>query len=104
MKPLVYFLLVHLFALTLFPCADVPCANEPKQATEETAFHNSHNSENDTCSPFCVCACCAMSVHLEKMMPFNTPVQVYNDLVATSMPFYKHLHEIAIWNPPKLRT
>jgi len=85
----------------------LPCVDEAidfnMTFTELTAAHHSHHETNhaDSCSPFCVCSCCSITVDLTTFV-FNTdPVR---SIQSKLIPYYKESLSSfyqPIWQPPK---
>lgn len=68
--------------------------------TGQTTHH--HNSRADSCSPFCVCSCCNVTVDLTCYVFEAKPLSTIEFKV---IPFYQerfsyYFHHI--WQPPKL--
>jgi hypothetical protein len=85
----------------MMPCADgYPCSDE----VVDSAYANSaeHSSdEEDFCSPFCVCACCAQSVWTSYFV-YETKT-VINDQQVFVYELPRFSSQIQnIWQPPKL--
>jgi hypothetical protein len=100
----IFCILLSIYFLTLsaLPCTDEQVGAE-KQDTELTvAGHTSHDHEQETCSPFCICACCGVSVFLS----MNTcEIRITEVPVNNSIPFVSgQVLEVpqSIWQPPKL--
>ena len=91
--------------MSLAPCADAAvCYKNSDNSTLHTNFSTENHKDQaiDTCSPFCVCACCnTPSVMKQVKLIANIPVTItskHADLQVkklTSSP-------ISIWQPPKL--
>jgi hypothetical protein len=101
MKFISILLTLYTLSLSVMPCADgYTCSDEAQESS--LARSTEHDAdEEDFCSPFCVCACCAQSVW--------TPHLVYETKVATNeqQTFIYELPNFSsqiqsIWQPPKL--
>jgi hypothetical protein len=83
------------------PCADgYACSDEVTEAT--TATNTEHSSEEeDFCSPFCVCACCAQSAWTSHLS-YEIEIALINQqiFVYTLSNFSSQIQNI--WQPPKL--
>jgi hypothetical protein len=95
-------LTLYTLSLSLMPCADgYACSDEVAESAQAACTEHSDEEEEDFCSPFCVCACCAQSVW--------APYLVYETKVIASpqQGFAYELPDFAsqiqsIWQPPKL--
>ena len=90
-------------ALTIMPCTDaVACKESP---SEHGTAHQHNDDETDTCSPFCVCACCGVAgfvfaspkIYIQRIAKSNSPelISSYNSQFNSSY-FY------SFWQPPKI--
>ena len=63
MKLLTFMLTVYMLLLSCMPCNDSSdCSAEEKVSiTINSTDHDNHDDE-ENCTPFCVCACCAVPV------------------------------------------
>jgi len=87
----------------------LPC-NDSKESTGKSevkisaiANHPQDNHDNDSCSPFCSCACCHASVFYQAL-PFSyipKPVFQTKEYPVYSSSFYPEI-SFSIWQPPKL--
>ncbi|MEO6253431.1 MAG: DUF6660 family protein [Ferruginibacter sp.] len=102
MKFLFFLLSFFMIYLSCMPCGDSRECNvktEIKMAATDNHDHDSHDQE--ACTPFCSCACCAVSVNFQQA--FYTKYQAlnfqsFNFLNNAGLPSY-NLH--SIWQPPK---
>ncbi len=94
---------IYILFMVSLPCVDdIQSYTKTDHAIEtgQTAQH--HNNHGDSCSPFCVCSCCSVTVELTYYMfeanPLSTiefkVVPFYQERVST---YFNH-----IWQPPKL--
>ena len=84
------------------PCTDV-FANKPVKASAEiTKTRESKEANNECCSPFCQCACCAGFTFTFYPVPSITPVPEvcpqYTELNTRSIIEVS----LPIWQPPQL--
>lgn len=64
MKALSIILSIYLLILSCLPCGDVEdCKIEgnEKIAFSETS-HTNHQEDSESCTPFCICACCGTTI------------------------------------------
>lgn len=89
------------------PCADMEVNSATHTQTEFTSNHekHSHDRENDLCSPFCICSCCAGYV-----IDFSSPVTfqtiIIPELIRKQKIVYKSIFSSnfygSIWQPPQI--
>jgi hypothetical protein len=88
------------------PCADTAekCLKSNEATTSQTGNHKESQEHNETCSPFCICACCGhqaafniFPASIKYIKPFKAEKQtpVYNQNIVSA--YYGN-----IWQPPKL--
>jgi hypothetical protein len=67
-----------------------------------TTDHSSHDHETESCSPFCICACCGSHTNVphEFSMQFRIELTSSNQILNS----VEDVSEVslAIWQPPKL--
>jgi hypothetical protein len=97
---------LYIFFLSVYPCKDKEtCLDEQRAgiAFTENGNHNYSNAEQDFCTPFCICSCCAAHIQLNHLSGFSFALQVHNTRQATR--YFERFSpgsETAIWQPPKL--
>ena len=107
MKLLNIILSIYLTVLSCLPCSDLEISHSAISVDEHKIDkdQNSHDEDDDLCSPFCVCNCCgtqALSFFSEITFEFNK-----NTLVIKSpLPTYKSILSSnffgSIWQPPQI--
>ncbi|WNM20417.1 DUF6660 family protein [Flavobacterium capsici] len=107
MKLLTVILSIYIFTLSAVPCVDV----EIGSAAHSTVIHssenkaNSHDKENDLCSPFCICNCCS-GITLSYVPTITYNFQNPFEVIKTPNSFYTSaLHSNffgSIWQPPQI--
>lgn len=110
-KALTIILSIYLLGLSLWPCADEPLPPGGKtwrsMVSSATNPDSEQSHQHDACTPFCTCACCAVTITIAprftyslipsvEMMPIDSVPFQY-----VSVPLSDAL--TAIWQPPKLR-
>jgi hypothetical protein len=90
--------------MSCLPCGDGNECNK-KAATEisTTDNHQEHNHDAESCTPFCTCSCCALSI-------FYSGFSKAQDVLAILQSEKHLLSNVAfnteayysIWQPPKL--
>lgn len=101
MRLLGFILAILILALNFLPCAD-SCAIKGEKVKSEITTQHQGDDHNDTCSPFCHCACCAgFSINHVVTALSSSPL-------ISSKNFYSYLPDnlieisLPIWQPPKL--
>jgi len=95
---------VYILALSILPCGDQRDCNQSEQtAITATTDHENHNHEQETCTPFCICACCG-SVFSNLYYPAT--LSLFVPTSSKNLPVYQNafVREIYfnIWQPPKI--
>jgi hypothetical protein len=97
---------MYVIALSVYPCSDGnTCADEIKNGQQSIGVsdHEHSDSEEDLCSPFCICSCCAAHIKLSPISDLNFPTVVHN--TKEIIPYlekqivFDHNH---IWQPPRI--
>ena len=106
MKTLSFILSVYLLLLAFYPCTDnETCADEKKEGITiaTTAGHDHHESEEDHCSPLCICSCCAAIFQVSKNT-IDIPVHIDHNTILVTPYIQGKLADsnFAIWQPPRL--
>jgi hypothetical protein len=103
MKVLCLLLSMYVLYMVSLPCVDEAIDNS-KTFTELATTHHHHHDpgQADACSPFCVCACCSVTVDLSVFVFVSNPVR---NIQSKLVPYYKenvssYFH--SIWQPPKV--
>ena len=95
-------LALYMLALIFMPCRDT-CDSQklPSIITIQSAQEH-HEAEDDICSPFCSCNCCASYVVIANIASLHT----YFHSADKDFPIYKSVFYSSIsadhWQPPKL--
>lgn len=101
LKKLFYILFcIYFVSLAVIPCGDKGDCNE----VNPTAMQNTHQEEHEDemCTPFCVCSCCATHFVVKSFQSIQNQTAVINT-VYTVLPESKtSTAVIPIWQPPKL--
>jgi len=90
--------------MSCLPCNDIKeCNDLQKTSISAKGQHQGHNHSAETCTPFCICSCCAVSPLYYSIiktpatgiefLPGKHPLQ--DERVITDVYF-------AIWQPPQL--
>ncbi|RYD82196.1 MAG: hypothetical protein EOP53_04355 [Sphingobacteriales bacterium] len=103
MKFFTYLLTVYMLLLSCMPCGDSSDCSEGEKVSVvlNDTDHNDHEDE-ENCTPFCVCACCAVPVF---QAPVGVAVKTFtqrNQLnTSTEEDFFSASHG-SIWQPPRV--
>lgn len=100
-KALYIFFAFYFLSLSVMPCNDEQDCKD-SQHVEQVAQAQDHDHANETCTPFCVCSCCATHILFSN---FSTEFSV----IAETAAVYSEASNadissavITIWQPPKL--
>jgi len=105
MRGLTFIWATFILLLSCLPCADISALPHIKAKTTWTSSVDQHSNhaDEDACTPFCSCACCATHsvVHAPLYVPLAAVTYANRHaLFYTSNEATKILR--AIWQPPKL--
>jgi hypothetical protein len=97
---------LHVLFLAVYPCSDKEtCIDEMKTGITfiDNGSHDHNTSEQDFCTPFCICSCCAAHIQVNQVSDISIATLVHNTKLATFY-FQRPLLNNAksIWQPPKL--
>lgn len=85
----------------MIPCADAEQVSEEFIEYHQTNDDHDHNSEEDFCSPLCVCNCCRTNITITQLFSFVPELKVKKEFVD----FYRVQQSgpvFSIWQPPKI--
>jgi len=104
MKFIAFIMAFLVLALSVMPCADngnfMDEGKSKKGLTNSS--HEQNNSEDDACSPFCTCTCCA-GFSINHFIAVLTITSNYeNNHTSTFLPSDVTGIASAIWQPPQL--
>jgi hypothetical protein len=92
--------------LSCIPCADKEEFGKGKDLKTEISpinKQNKHQTENEACTPFCTCSCCAASAFFHPIVHYKIPKRVFHSLTYPSIKdSYSSQSSYFIWQPPKL--
>lgn len=81
------------------PCGDKEDCNEVKH---EQTSHNTGDHQDEICSPFCVCSCCATHFVVEGFHSLSSQIAVINTVYTAHPESETASAVIPIWQPPKI--
>ena len=94
---------IYLLALSFFPCADVDsCVESNRSITSTDNSNKANHKDSENCTPFCICACCAVPIIHDVINVNDSSKQIY--LAAKYPPLkltYPSYSSAAVWQPPK---
>lgn len=94
---------LYILAIAVYPCGDVDtCVDEQKVGIAVVEHENHSTTEQDACSPFCICSCCASHVQIRGIATLRMTNAIHNTTISTlyiEKPFLENGH--SIWQPPR---
>ena len=100
-KILANVLWVYLLTLLVLPCNDTCGSDSHVQPITLEQAQDHHEEENNLCTPFCTCSCCATPVlvgHLQELELNVAEFARHSDYSHSFFSSYSH----SIWQPPKI--
>lgn len=100
-------LMVYVMVLTFIPCSDRMTESHTHlhSGTEQSSHQEHHDCSKDSCTPFCTCSCCGISLTVANFHVFNLekPIESYAniDLTEKEYPLVSNDQE-NIWQPPQV--
>jgi len=101
-KTLAGLLAIYMLALVVMPCMDTCDSQHHNTITTIQSAQEHHEAENDICSPFCSCNCCASFIVISSVVSITTffpPTD--KDFPIYDAPFYSSI-SADHWQPPKI--
>jgi len=95
-------LVVYILALLFMPCSDNCGTKQHQTSSTYGAAQDHHQEENDQCSPFCFCTCCATSITIVAFPNLNIVLQQTIEKSSTLTPTFVSEVNSSIWQPPKI--
>ncbi|HEY1045855.1 MAG TPA: DUF6660 family protein [Bacteroidia bacterium] len=92
---------VYLLTLLVLPCNDNCGSESHEQPITMEQAQDHHEEENDLCTPFCICSCCATPVLVDQVSDLELNIAEFaghSDYYHSSFSSYSH----SIWQPPKI--
>ncbi len=86
----------------LLPCNDTCNSHQNNTPTSIQQAQDHHQEDNDICSPFCFCSCCATAMTTLYIPTFNVALQSSKQEFTTFYPQFFTEEYSFIWQPPKL--
>ena len=89
--------------LSCMPCMDEVDAAESKTTIEiSTTTNQQEHSDEDNCSPFCTCSCCASCVFISHSVLLTQIILSATEKKADHLPAAISEISLPVWQPPKL--
>ncbi len=105
-KPIRFILAIYITALTVFPCSDpYTCKDELQKGKQVMSIsdHEHSEDEQDVCTPFCICSCCAAHIRLSSASDIDFAGVIHN--TKQTIPYLEKLvlsDHNHIWQPPRI--
>jgi hypothetical protein len=94
-----------ILCLAVYPCGDADtCIDEQRSGTANVSDtdHDHSSREQDNCTPFCVCSCCATHIQLPLDFTLSFHPAEHNTRVLTAYLDRPLLMDgLSIWQPPR---
>lgn len=95
-------LATYMFALMLLPCNDNCDIQHHEMQTIFKSVQDHHEADNDICSPFCFCSCCATAITIHNFPTFGfIPQLSIQNFSILELAFVSNANA-SIWQPPKI--
>jgi hypothetical protein len=101
-KYIAVFLAAYMLVLLCMPCKDNCNTSQHKTPSTYAAAQDHHHEENDQCSPFCFCACCATSITVVAFPKLEISLQINIEKFSVYTSSFVSEVNSSIWQPPKI--
>ena len=93
---------LYLLTLSCIPCSEA-CNTDSALKISACSNQKSHKHNDEACTPFCTCSCCAASAYYQPLVKpqLLKPVIQIKKYPVCNVSFLSHEFS-AIWQPPKL--
>jgi len=105
MRILAFILCIYITALSVVPCTDGMPQTSHSSNTEVSAAEHDHNHSDhqDSCTLFCVCACCGTMITMPTLQPLVQVKVVISTVYLFHYTFdYSFDYSEGVWHPPSL--
>lgn len=104
MKIIAFIMALLVLALGVMPCADDANATNSNKAKSELAksTHQTDSPQNEACSPFCQCSCCAGFTINHFVATITVIPQYSSNPISSFLPANVREVALPIWQPPQL--
>jgi len=99
-------LAIYIAALSVYPCSDPYTCKDELQKGEQmvsVSDHEHSDQEQDVCTPFCICSCCAAHIRLSIVSNIDFDGVIHN--TKETIPYIERqvlADNNHIWQPPKI--
>ena len=103
MRQLALILSIFILTLSTVPCSDGMDCNE--QGVDLNDDHTNHEHNEDTCTPFCSCACCGIAgivLSAPKLFVISQEGYNYTTFITQYNSDFISSYFYSFWQPPKL--
>jgi len=105
MRIFAFILSFYIIALSIVPCTDgIPQSSNHSDIEVSAAEHDhNHSDHKDSCTPFCVCACCGIMITMPTLQPLvQARVVISTDYLFHYTFDYSFDYSEGVWHPPSL--
>lgn len=100
MKKAFYILFcIYFLSLAVMPCGDKEDCNE---LIHEQTSQNTGDHQDEVCTPFCACSCCATQFVVKSFQSVHTQIAEINTIYTVHPESKPSTAVIPIWQPPKI--
>jgi hypothetical protein len=93
---------IYILALSSLSCTDADDIRTKKVTAEISSGQPANPHEDETCSPFCICACCgSMAVHFSEKIPGKPEAFIFNKFFLSQENGVIDI-SFFVWQPPKI--
>jgi|GEM_PF-811764 len=89
----------YVLSLVMFTCHD-ECKKEKIENIVSATKHQ-HETTDDTCSPFCICTCCASTVMVAQQVQVNGVHAIHLKAFASYLSSSNQAFFHSFWQPPR---
>jgi len=103
-KVIRFIIAMSVFAMSVYPCSDAETCVDEQNIGMVVVNHDNHSTaEQDLCSPFCFCSCCAAHAQIKGSSYASPDNLFHNTAVATPYMEVPILNsDNVIWQPPRI--
>lgn len=98
-------LAIYVLLLAVYPCSDVESQSSEDRIEAISLIQTSQKNdlEEDICTPFCICACCATHIRVTSSTGPNGSGVIHN--TKAKIPYLENMVSFDsnnIWQPPRI--
>ncbi|SEG11026.1 DUF6660 family protein [Sphingobacterium lactis] len=109
MKVISAILTLYILVLTFIPCSDhfaeTDCFGHDHTEEHHRPKEHSHDHSKDSCTPFCTCSCCGISLTAaeEINFPIIEPFETHYSIDRSDKEYSLiNKYNVNIWQPPQV--